>query len=297
MLKKPLYMAMAACLVTTSVLASDVKVMVKGNNPDPQLTHEHVIADYGSFKVYRLDAQLAQRLAAKDQTVTIVDNMDYLLFDAFTFNSQAINGKYDFDNQVLLSADGSGLRIIQFSGPIKQDWLSAIEAQGVQLIHYVANNGYLVWVNGKQIARLNNLVSQSNYIQFNKPFTAQFKPGPAIQQMLNQNVDPNKEINVVVQLANSPENSTSKTIIDQLATRIESPWQNVMQFHNTRITIAFKDIDTLLNLPDSFWISEYYERELLDEVQNIILTGDLTLDKSQPAMPGYESFLSGKGFS
>lgn len=297
MIKNPLYIAVVACLFATSALTTDVKVMVKGNNQATQLSKAKIVEDYGSFKVYSLDGKLAQQLAEKDQTITIVDDMDYLLFDAFTFNTQNITGKYDFDSHALLSGDGSGLRILQFTGPIKQDWLSAIASQGVQLIHYVANNGYLVWVNGRDTANLNNLVSQYDFIQFNQPFTAQFKPGPSIQQMLNQNINPNKEINVVVQLANSPENNTSKAIINQLAIQVESPWQEVMQFHNTRITVAFKDIDTLLNLPDSFWVSEYYQRELLDEVQNIILTGDLSPDNSQPALPGYEAFLSAKGFS
>jgi len=299
MTKKPLYLAMFACMASTTVYAEDVNVMVKGSNTDKQLSQSHLIEDYGQFKIYRMPVAAAKKLAEKNAGVSIVSDSNQLMFDAFTFDTQRIQSQYDFDANALLNEEGAGLRVIQFSGPVKQQWLNSLEQQGIQLIHYVANNGYVVWADAAATQALDSLQSRSSFIQFNEPFTAQFKKGNTIDQAIRERGDSRSDqtINVVVQLANSPENSRSKATISQLAQNVNSPWREVMEFHTTRITVAVKDIPVLLNLSDSFWVSEYFERSLNDEVQNIILTGDLTPDNSQPAMSGYDSFLATKGFS
>lgn len=299
MIKKPLYLALAACMATTPVLADDVKVLVKSQHALKQIPQESLIQDYGQFKLYRMSATKANKLAANNSAVNIVSDMDQLLFDSFTFDTQRIHNQYNFDANALLTEDGSGLRVVQFTGPVKQEWLNSLSQHGVKLIHYVANNGYLVWTDTAASQALESLQSRQHFIQFNAPFTAQFKKGSTIDEALRrqQSTQGTETINVVVQLADSPENNRSKAVINQLAQTINSPWRQVMKFHSTRITVSVQDLPTLLNLVDSFWVSEYFERTLNDEIQNIILTGDLTPDGSQPAMTGYEGFLSTKGFS
>ncbi len=299
MIKKPLCLALVACMATTPSLADEVKVMVKGKQTLKQIPQSSLIEDYGQFKLYRMSAIEAQQLADKNASVNIVDDMNTLMFDSFTFDTQNIGNQYDFEANALQTEAGAGLRIIQFNGPVKQQWLNNLTQHGVKLIHYVANNGYLVWADATATQALDSLQSREQFIQFNQPYTAQFKKGKTIDRVMRepQSTQSNTTINVVVQLADSPENGRSKAVINQLAHKVNAPWRQVMKFHSTRITVSVKDLPTLLNLVDSFWVSEYFERTLNDEVQNMILTGDLTPDGSQPAMTGYDSFLINKGFS
>ncbi|MCW8870396.1 MAG: hypothetical protein OQK49_06790, partial [Proteobacteria bacterium] len=62
MTKKPLYLAMFACMASTTVYAEDVNVMVKGSNTDKQLSQSHLIEDYGQFKIYRMPVAAAKKL-------------------------------------------------------------------------------------------------------------------------------------------------------------------------------------------------------------------------------------------
>lgn len=295
MKRKTLYVALAAQMLTASAVSAGTKVIVKKGEQLPKGISAELIEDYGSFRLYDFDPKEALRFTKASDKAQLSNDMNMLLFDSFSFDTQVSAGKLQKHTKSQLT-EGDGLHIIQFRGPIKQSWLDMIEVKGGQLIHYVANNGYLVWGNQKTRDALDSMASQSSILQYSAPYTEAFKMGPTIQQRMNQQTDPNELVKVVVQLTESPLSNQSKELINGLAVEVEAPWNKVMKFHSTRITVKFSDINQILSLADSYWVGEYFERTLNDEVQNQILVGDFTPDNSQPAMPGYASFLSGLGF-
>ena len=295
MKKKYLYIAMTTQLLASTVSMAGTKVIVKNNESFPQAGAVKLIEDYGSFKLYEMDQSTALNLSKNNHNISVADEMNQLLFDSFRFDTQASAIKSKLNETSALN-QGIGLQMIQFVGPIKQNWLDMVEASGGQLIHYIANNGYLVWVDQNSREQLNQLASQQSFLQFSAPFTESFKLGNTIQQRINQNTLPDEIIDVTIQIVDSPLKDQSKKTIEDLADRVNTSWSEVMKFHSIRVSIKLSDIDAVLALPDSYWVNEYFERTLDDEVQNQILVGDLTSDNSGPAMTGYADFLSEKGF-
>ncbi|MGJ8662633.1 MAG: S8 family serine peptidase [Marinicella sp.] len=295
MSRKPLYLALAAQMLTTSAVYAGNKVIVKKGETLPKSTEAELIEDYGSFKLYNMTRADALSYAKSHSKASISNDMDMLLFDALTFDTQIPLGKLNLGENSLLGV-GSGLQIIQFVGPIKDSWLSQVESSGAQLIHYVANNGYLVWVNDESRSVLNQMAANREVLQFSEPYFEEFKVGHSIKQRMVENADANELVNVTIQLTDSPNLAQSKQIIDGLAVEVESPWNHIMKFNSTRVTVRFGDISQILAMSDSYWVGEYFERTTDDEVQNQILVGDFNGDMSGPGMTGYADFLSGLGF-
>jgi hypothetical protein len=45
----------------------------------------------------------------------------------------------------------TGLRLVQFPGPIQEAWYAALEASGLHIITYIPDYAYLVWGNGAAV--------------------------------------------------------------------------------------------------------------------------------------------------
>ncbi|MCF6299910.1 MAG: S8 family serine peptidase [Proteobacteria bacterium] len=283
-------------ILSVSIAGASTKIIVKKGEKLPLESTAKLIEDYGAFKLYSLTGNEVKKLSQTNDKISIIEDMDTILFDSLTFDTQINKPKLNFKTDSLL-ATGAGLHIIQFVGPIKQDWLNQVKAQGVELISYIANNGYLVWADEQVRGKLDTMAETKDILQFSAPYLEHFKTGLSISQRIERQTNNNEPVNVIIQLAHSPVNFQSKQIIDGLAVKVESPWNKIMKFHSTRVTVRTEDIGKILALPDSYWVGEYFEITMNDEVQNQILTGNLSPDNSAPATPGYADFLSDKGFS
>lgn len=293
-MKKRGIMTLLACACAMHVHANQ-KVIIK-NSADLTLdSQSKLIHDYGSYKLYSMSDEKAAELTQNHKNVSIARDMDMLLFDAYRFNTQM----QKLDQQEIVDFNlkhPQGLQLIQFNGPVKNEWLDSIKSQGIKPIHYIANNGYLVWATAEQRSKLSEMVSRQEFVQFSAPYLPKFKLGKTLSTHMSFPSLFQDDINVVVQLTDSPHLEESKRFIDSLTIKTEGTWQHVMKFHSTRITIKVGDIQKILDMPDSFWVAEYFERTLSDEVQNQILTANFNGDNSGPAMTGYADFLAARGF-
>ena len=283
---------LAGLMAVSGNAAAKSKLIVKAGESLPESVNAELVADYGSFQLFAIDPAHRQQIT-QSHNVQLVEEMNSLLFDSYRIDTQNGNLK-DLFNQH--DSQGAGLHLIQFVGPVKQEWLDLVQVNGAQLIHYVANNGYLVWADEQSQQQLSNLTGTRSVLQFSAPYVPALKAGQSIAQRLHNNPGSDEVVNVTIQLADSPMNQHSKQLIESLAVQINAPWSEVMKFHNVRVSMKLSDLEQVMQLADSYWVGEYFERTLDDEVQNVILSGDLTPDGSGPAMTGYDAFLSGLGF-
>src|SRR3984893_6768942 len=122
-----------------------------------------LIADYSSFKIYEVDTTLANSLAAnKEVQVRDEDNVVQL-------NSGAIDTT-DRSAQALRQPTGyfSGKRmhLVQFAGPIKSEWFSALQKPGLQGVTYLPSNSYLVYGSARELKRVQTLAANSASVQW-----------------------------------------------------------------------------------------------------------------------------------
>lgn len=254
--------------------------------------------DYGSFGLYKLsDAALNSLSSGVRRQVRIDSEMDTILFDRYPVNT--LGGNANLPAR-LTSPDvaGNSLHLVQFVGPIKDEWLKAVEASGARLVQYVANNAYIVWTNTETRSQLAALARHGDFVQYSGKFEPAYKLGPSIEsRILASNQDPDELVPVVIQIYNHAGNTASQKAIVALAQEVESNWDAVLAFQNINLKVAAADLLAIAQMPDVVWVGENFPPRLLDEKQNQILAANFNSGKTGPAAPGYRSWLDGFGFS
>ena len=67
---------------------------------------------------------------------------------------------------------GEVLALVQFVGPVKDDWVGRLEATGARVVQYMAENGYVVWARGGSVDRLRALVGTDPAVRAITPVAA-----------------------------------------------------------------------------------------------------------------------------
>lgn len=250
--------------------------------------------DYGSFALYRVsDAALAEMPTAVRDQVRVADEMDRILFDAYPFDTQ--RETLDIPSSLSISdPQGEALHLIQFVGPIKAEWLTAVAAAGATPVHYVANNAYLVWTDDAGRDNLARLAGEGDFLQYAAPYQPYFKLGQSLRErdLSSAEVAP-----VTIQIYDHPDNAATQALIAELAVDSKPDWSRILAYQNAQVNVHVNDLEALANAPDVYWIGERFERELYDEVQNQIVAGNFNGDQSGPSGTGYLAWLDSFGFS
>ena len=255
-----------------------------------------LLHNYGAFALYRVEETNLPRLMTNQAaTIQVVDDMDMLWIDAHPFNTQTETLVFPTqfrDDPVT----GEGLQLIQFVGPIKQEWLTAVTATGAQLLHYVANNGYLIWADEASRAQLDILMQTGDFLQFNAPYYSFFKLEPTLKQAASKQ-NSEEIISISIQMLQHPNQAESEKLIEMYTAVALTPWTSVLHYQNRTIAIKASDVQKIIELPDVVWVGEPFVPELLDEVQGQILAGNLNGGQTGPSGPGYLAWLNSLNFS
>jgi hypothetical protein len=254
--------------------------------------------DYGTFALYRLPEAIYRSLpAATRSRLALLD--ERLLFDAQPFNpaTERLSVPEGF---ALPEEGGPGLQLIQFVGPIKEEWLAAVRAAGARPLQYVANQGYLVWADGGARASLAALAAAGDIVQYSAPLAPYLKLGPTLRQRLAGKQRPynaDEVIAVVIQMVRHEDQAAAESAIAALTQRQLSPWTPILVYQNLLAEMRVGDVAALVRRGDITWVGERLPRELYDEVQDQIIAGNLDGGQIGPSGPGYLAFLTGFGFS
>lgn len=256
--------------------------------------------DYGSFALYRVSEDALNQLspAAREQVV-VAEQMDRLLFDRNTIDTQAPQAAAALAEEAPEAE--AALHLIQFVGPVKDEWLGLVQDTGAVPIQYIASNGYLLWADADSRVDLDRLTEVGDIVQFSAPLPPSLKFGPSLSDRLSASPDMDEVVTVVIQIVDHDGMKDSQATIENLAAtrpaRQHSEWTRVLNYENAVFSLRLSDIETVSRLPDVYWIEERLERELLDEVQGQILAGNFDPSQSGPSGPGYLPWLDGHGFS
>ncbi|MFO7681429.1 MAG: S8 family serine peptidase [Chloroflexota bacterium] len=255
-----------------------------------------LLADYSTYQLFAVtEAQLRRLNRSTAERVILADEMDVI-----TLNGRSFDTQRDALTRFTQAAPAGGaLQIIQFVGPIKDEWLAAVSATGSDLIHYVANNGYLVWADENGRSQLNTLAAEGAFIQFSAPYPSALKPSPAL---VEQGISAEKTavLPVTIQMVQHDGQAASEALLADLMVTQTSAWQPLMNFQTIYGTIRAEDITVVTALPDVYWVGLQQPRELMDEVQGQILAGSIIITSTysgMPSGPGYLAWLDSYGFS
>lgn len=232
-------------------------------------------------------ADLQQRQIA---SAAVGEEQDLLLFKARAIDTR-------FPASALRSADADvaaeALVIIQFAGPLREAWLAAVEASGAQLVHYVPNNGYLVWADAAARRELDRMAAAGEILRYSAPYDAALKQDPALSAAaLSADL-----LDVQVMMLRHADAAQSEAQLRARAAEQLSPWSPLLTYQTALLRVSRSAVAGIAALPDVVWIEAPETPRLTDEVQTQILAGSLNAARTGPAAPGYLPWLKERGFS
>ena len=267
---------------------------------DPQMAAElkrlgaRLVADYGAFQVFSADETVVQAMS-KHSSLTFNDEDNLVLLNAGALDTTKAELQQQRGRAANLDGGEAGLHLVQFAGPIKPNWLEAMEATGVRIINYIPNNAYLVYGAGQNLAKLADWASRTEYVQWDGEYKSEYKLDPLTVAQL-RGVNQSDEQLFAVQLVKDAENNpqTVNTINSLKTEEIRSQYE-VLNFINIIVTLpALSTQRQLAERPDVVSIARYVVPEKFDERQNVVMTGNLTGNSPTPS--NYLTYLTNQGF-
>jgi subtilisin-like proprotein convertase family protein len=256
-----------------------------------------LIADYGSYRLYRMDDDALAALPKSARLgVTLRDDMDAIQFDAYRLDARSPAVKLP-PSLMAAPSTGTALHLVQFVGPIKQEWLDELVRSGIRPVQYVQSNAYLVFTNAAGRQALERLQTQGTSVQYSGAYHPYYKLGPTLREWVLRPVSENRLVPVIIQILDHDGRSATEKRIEALATSIDSDWEQVLGYRNIRATLPLARVAEIAGLPDVTWIGERLPITRNDEKQCQIVAGHLNAPRTGPSAPGYRTFLDAKGFS
>ena len=123
--------------------------------------------DYGAFALSRVSDTALNQLPPEVRSKVIMSGeMDrsWLLnkYDAAPLGAQKHGADISEADKDRVASESDfrsepALHLIQFVGPVKDEWLQEVETTGAALVHYIATNGYLLWADADSRQELDRL--------------------------------------------------------------------------------------------------------------------------------------------
>ncbi len=281
------------------------------------------VADYGSFKLFVFaqaqlaDARRALSLAATEKAASpdpsrllVRDDYNSLLLRSGVIDTTDESSPGAFFGlgratgfiEKQIRASKSGLRLVQFIGPVKGEWLDQLRASGMEIIAYVPNNGYLVRGDAGSRTRLIQSARRSHargqgFLQWEGEFEDRHKIHPALASLIDQHSA--DEVTVAIQIAASASSTEPRLDAERarsMANSILVDAYQVQGFTNLKMRINVERIGALSGLANVVNIEPWSPPRLTDERAAQIGAAALTADGKEPRGTGYLQWLNARGF-
>jgi hypothetical protein len=262
------------------------------------------VIDYGSFKLVVVDEEpLGVRAAIEAMPENWGDEMDRIELNGYVIDTSAeqpFSKELPADLRLSRMAEaraggfkpGAGLYIVQFAGPIKDEWLNNLKSTGANVVSYVSNNAYVVRCDARSAALVSRMKDQEPNVQWVGDYQPAFKMAPEMAAARAKG--DSSFVQVTVQVLDGPDG-------DELAVKLRNNSRQfinetrVMNYRNITVVIPVLQLTELANNDGVFAIEPATQRRRLDEAQGQIVAGNLS--GNSPTGPGYLSFLASKGLS
>jgi subtilisin-like proprotein convertase family protein len=257
-----------------------------------------LLARYEAFDLYEISPSAAEQLGSgRLAGIEVREDFDRLELKAAPFNTRLHAEAPQIPTPLREPAAlrGERLFLVQFVGPLRDEWLRELRKAGATPVYPVPVNGYLVWGDPGSVsaARPKALGAALQYVGTYHPY---YKLAPALRERVAR-TEGNDELVVTVQRYAAAGPSAARQAVSRLASKLLLPWQPILGFESCRIQIRPDRLTELLAQPDLVWIEPWVEPHLLDEVQNQILANVLRDDQKGPRAPGYLAWLRDRGLS
>jgi Subtilase family/Viral BACON domain len=259
--------------------------------------------DYGSFKLLVVDEEaLGGREALRSMQISTSDRQNLIFLNDYVLDTSnaeplAVELPADLRQTSMAEARSTGaappgrIYIVQFVGPVMDDWLKTLKDTGAEIVAYIPNNAYVVRTDARAAYGIWRLKDRYSFVQWVGDYQGAFRIAPGLRAARELGNQP--YVKVTVQVIESPE---GRLTVDNLKRYSQQFFgeSRVMNYHNVTVTIPVSQLAALANDDSVFAVEPATERVRLDEAQGQIVAGNLT--GNSPSGPGYLAWLASKGF-
>jgi len=272
-----------AYLCTLILVISILSIAVGTSFADEDLAESKVVmatwtgnSDFTSWEKhgYEVIEEYGDSVLAEIEKGDLMASHPNIVNNAINFETEIETNTMNFDpvEKNSLANNNDELYIIQFNGPIKQDWIRTLERQGAELIHYIPNNAFLVEYEND----LSNLNSES-FTRAITPYPREMRVNPEVYEIEGDIAD-------ILVLVRS--NSLTRTRLDSLS-------ESKIHLFSIGDEVVYdieidRDMVSILNkMPGLIWAEPSHDIELHGEVGTEIVGGSYVGDGAEVTRHGY----------
>ncbi len=255
------------------------------------------LADYGAFSLWSVTGVQAANVINHPGVTARPDFDAISLRGGIAINTDAGGSQPSLpDNLRQAAGPAPELWMAQFVGPIKDEWLAVLIEAGLEIVIYMPSNAYVVWGEAAH-ARLAQLASKNTFIQWTGAYHPGYRLAPSLQQA-PANRDAGDWVDVTVQFYRTANTPASLERLLNLGGAVRQSPENILVFTNVTLQLPVGQLVEVAGWPDVFNVEPWVAPELLDEIQDQILTGNVINVGGviSPSAPGYLAWLTSKGF-
>lgn len=254
-----------------------------------------LLADYGSFSLWRASDTQRQAVAAKPSVKTR-DDFDVIKFRGGTSINTVSGAPPVAASQQQNRSGAKQFWMVQFVGPIKPAWLARLRKAGIEIVAYMPNNAYVLWLDGGQLAHLEAQAKADPTVQWTGPYHPAYRIAPALQSAkIAQAAQP---VAVTVQFYRTTGIQASVAGLRALGGTVLRGQENILNLTNISLEVPGNQVAAIASRADVFNVEPYAKPTKRDEAQGQIVAGNVTTGGGNvvPSGPGYRQWLLDHGF-
>jgi hypothetical protein len=246
---------------------------------------------YVSGKLFLVSKSSLEELSARERRLLKVrDEMNLIRLRDRFFDTTVSQPRVS--KQLLRSDEGEQLHLVQFVGPVQEDWVEELRRiKGLHIITHMPENAYLVWADEAARKSVVQLADLQLHVQWHGPFHPAYKIHPGFDLGFSG------KVTSTIQLVTHEQVQKSIATIKAKASKILRETYRVGPYTNIVVQIKCSELSNVARLPDVVNVETWVEPELGGERQGQILADQLNAAGSQPTGPGYLAWLNGLGFN
>ncbi|MGH2900338.1 MAG: hypothetical protein ACRDMZ_16810, partial [Solirubrobacteraceae bacterium] len=263
--------------------------------------------DYGSFRLLLIDERAAGGAAGLAQLgLAARDDLNRVFLEGHALDTRRpdevesrLEPALRRDELAAARAEGrsvrDGLYLVQLVGPVRDEWLADLTADGLEIISYLPENAYVVRARGRATAAIATLTDRHETVQYVGDFHPAYRLSLSVHAALAALASGERgTMDLTVQVVDGPTIVADLADLRSLALAAGRE-HALLGLRNVELTVDRARLPELAAREYVFHVEERLPRMRLDEVQGQILAGNL--DGGHAAGPGYLDFLLGKGFN